>query len=133
MKKTQIIKIIQKITPQECKAMIFIPLIPLSINSRSTKPLKILFNDLIGTQIKILKKKEKDILNNLNVTIDDVKIKRNLNILVNDVSIQIIKMQDIGNNEEENINLYLKELMNQSSNLKYSKIDAFIFEYHIQF
>lgn len=133
MKKTQIIKIIQKISSQECKAMIFIPLIPLSINSRSTKPLKFLFNDLIGTQIKILKKKEKDILNNLNVTIDDVKIKRNLNILVNDVSIQIIKMQDIGNNEEENINLYLKELMNQSSNLKYSKIDAFIFEYHIQF
>jgi hypothetical protein len=133
MKKTKIIKIIQIITPQECKAMIFIPLTPLSINSRSTKPLIKLFNDLIGTPIKILKKKEIEILNNFNVTLNNVKIKRIFNILVNDVSIQIVKMHDIENNEEQNINNYLKEIMNQSSILKYSTTDAFIFEYNIQF
>jgi hypothetical protein len=133
MKKTQIKIIIQKITPQDCKAMIIIPLTPLSFTSRSTKPLKKLFNDLIGTPIKILKKKEKDLLNNFNVTLDDVKIKRNFNILINDTSINIVKMHDVENNEEENINNYMKEIMPHTSNYKQTMIDGFIFEYNIQF
>jgi hypothetical protein len=113
--------------------MIIVPLTTLSFTSRSTKPLKKLFNDLIGSPIKILKKKEKDILNNLSITLDDVKIKRSFNILINDVSINIVKMHDVESNEQENINNYLKDVMTHTSNYKQTMIDGFIFEYNITF
>lgn len=136
MKKTKIIKILQKITENEWKGKIIIPLTPISINSRSNNLIKKYLNDLIGTKNKILKKKEKELLNKNDLTILDsnLNIQRSFDILVNDISIPIIKLHAIINHkDQDNINEYLTELMKHASDLKYNKVDAFIFEYIIRF
>jgi hypothetical protein len=63
----------------------------------------------------------------------DIKIKRNFNILINDELIEITQMHENLDNEEVNIENYLKDLTNQIKNFKFStKLTYLIFEYDIK-
>jgi hypothetical protein len=133
MKKTKILKIIKQINPQEYNGMIIIPLIPFTLTTRSTKLFKNVLHELLATQKKILKKKELEILEHFSLTMKDIKIKRNFNILINDELVEITQMHENLDNEEVNIENYLKDLTNQIKNFKFStKLTYLIFEYDIK-
>jgi hypothetical protein len=133
MKKTKILKIIKQINPQEYNGMIIIPLIPFTFTTRSTKLFKNVLHELLATQKKILKKKELEILEHYSLTMKDIKIKRNFNILINDELVEITQMHENLDNEEVNIENYLKDLTNQIKNFKFStKLTYLIFEYDIK-
>jgi hypothetical protein len=133
MKKTKKLKIIKQINPQEYNGMIIIPLIPFTLTTRSTKLFKNVLHELLATQKKILKKKELEILEHFSLTMKDIKIKRNFNILINDELVEITQMHENLDNEEVNIENYLKDLTNQIKNFKFStKLTYLIFEYDIK-
>lgn len=134
MKKTRIIKFIKQINFQEYNANIIIPLTPISFSTRSAKHLKEILHELLSTQKKILKKKEKEIIEQINSNMKDIILKRNFNILINDELIEITLMHEVLDNEEINIENYLKDLINQIKILKIStKLTYLIFEYNITF
>lgn len=134
MKRTRIIKYIKQINYQEYNAMIIIPLTPIAFSSRSIKQLKEILHELIGTKKKLLKKKEKEIIEQINSSMTEIELKRNFNILINDEEIEISTMHVVSENEELNIENYLKDLSNRIKILKIStKLTYLIFEYKITF
>jgi hypothetical protein len=134
MKKTRIIKFIKQINFQEYNANIIIPLKPISFSTRSAKHLKEILHELLATQKKILKKKEKEIMEQINSNMKDVVLKRNFNIIINDELIEITSMHEVLDNEEINMENYLKDLINRIKILKIStKITYLIFEYNVTF
>ena len=134
MKKTRIIKIIKEINHKEYNGMIIVPLTPFTFTSRSSKQFKNILNELLGTSKNILKKKESQIIEHLTSNIDEVELTRNFNILINDEQIEITPIHEVLDNEEINIDNYLKDLTNQIKTNKFStKLTYLIFEYNIKY
>src|SRR6202020_1282789 len=148
MKKTRIIKIIKQSNTNKYDAMIILPIIPFNFSKTSIKLLKKLLSDSFSTPLKILKKKENEIVKHITQSINDIKIKRNFNLLINDEIIKISNMHhlhtfnndtdgDLTNNvqqEKTNIDNYLKDFKDNIKELKFSaQITHLIFEYEILF
>jgi len=134
MKKTKIIKIIKQTKSQEYNAMIIIPLTPFTFTSRSSKLFKKILIELLGTSKKILKKKEVEIIEHLSLINNDVKITRSFNILINDELIEITPSHELLEDEDINIDNYVKDLINQIKTNKFStKLTYLIFEYNITY
>jgi hypothetical protein len=134
MKKTKIIKIIKQTKSQEYNAMIIIPLTPFTFTSRSSKLFKKILIELLGTSKKILKKKEVEIIEHLSLINNDVKITRSFNILINDELIEITPSHELLEDEDLNIDNYVKDLINQIKTNKFStKLTYLIFEYNITY
>jgi predicted methyltransferase len=134
MKKTRILKYIKQINPQEYNATIIIPLTPITFSSRSIKQLKEILIELLATQKKILKKKEKEIMEQIISNMKELVLKRNFNILINDELIEITPMHEVLDNEQINIDNYYKDIVNRIKILKIStKLTYLIFEYNIKF
>lgn len=135
MKRTRIVKYYKRTNLNEYEGSIIVSINPFNFTIRSTKILENILNDLLITSKKILKKKEKSLIESISSSLKDIEIKRNFNIVFNEFNyVPVSDYYLVLDNEKSNIDIYLKDYKDKikHSDIK-GELTQLIFEYKITF
>jgi len=118
----------------EYYALIYIPVRPNNFDLITLNFVEEILIEYLITNPKIFKEKEKELFDLITNKPEKWTIKRNFNLRMNDKLINISKMHNISEDENLNIEQYLKDFENKIKNIdSYSNFTNLAFAYSIKY